>query len=52
MVLSNFRARVLARVLIFAALAVVLAWSVPNTRWLVTPIACGILMLVSMGKNP
>ncbi len=48
MELSSFRAQVLARVLVFATLAVVLAWSIPNTHWLMTPIVCGILMLVAI----
>src|SRR5215831_11549876 len=44
---SNFRANVVLRALALAVLAVVLAWSVGNTKWLATPFVCGALLLVS-----
>jgi two-component system, NtrC family, nitrogen regulation sensor histidine kinase NtrY len=48
MELTNFRTQVLLRALVFTALALVLAWSIPNTHWLVTPILCGLLMMVAI----
>jgi two-component system, NtrC family, nitrogen regulation sensor histidine kinase NtrY len=46
--LNNFRANVLVRVVVLAALCVVLAWSLVNTRWVATPLVCGALMLLSV----
>ncbi len=45
---NNFRANVVLRVLAFAALSCVLAWSSVNTTWVATPFACGALMLISI----
>ena len=45
---SNFRANVLARVALFAALCVALAWSLVNTQWVATPFLCGALILLSV----
>src|SRR5690348_17574383 len=44
---NNFRANVLMRSLAVAVLAVVLAWSIGNTKWLATPFVCGALVLIS-----
>jgi nitrogen fixation/metabolism regulation signal transduction histidine kinase len=44
---NNFRANVMLRAIALAVLAVVLAWSVGNTKWLATPFVCGALMLLS-----
>ncbi len=44
---NNFRVNVVLRALAFVALSLVLAWSVLNTTWLATPIACGALMVLS-----
>jgi two-component system, NtrC family, nitrogen regulation sensor histidine kinase NtrY len=44
---NNFRANVILRALAFVLLSLVLAWSVLNTTWLATPVACGILMVLS-----
>jgi two-component system nitrogen regulation sensor histidine kinase NtrY len=43
---NNFRANVLLRVAILAALCFVLTWGVANTRWLATPLVCGALLLL------
>jgi signal transduction histidine kinase len=44
---NNFRANVLMRSFAVAILAVVLAWSIGNTKWLATPFVCGALVLIS-----
>src|SRR5581483_10897627 len=44
---NNFRANVLLRAVALAVLALVLAWSIGNTKWLATPFVCGALVLVS-----
>jgi nitrogen fixation/metabolism regulation signal transduction histidine kinase len=44
---NNFRANVILRALAFVVLSLVLAWSVLNTTWLATPVACGVLMVLS-----
>jgi len=44
---NNFRANVLLRALALVILALVLAWSIGNTRWLATPFVCGVLVLLS-----
>ena len=44
---NNFRANVILRVLAFVVLSLVLAWSILNTTWLATPVACGVLMVLS-----
>src|SRR5690242_3442997 len=43
---NNFRANVALRALLLAVLAVVLPWSVSNTKWLATPFVCGALVLL------
>ena len=47
MVFSNFRANVMLRVAILAALCFVLLWGVINTKWLATPLVCGALLLLA-----
>jgi two-component system, NtrC family, nitrogen regulation sensor histidine kinase NtrY len=44
---NNFRVNVILRALSFVVLSLVLAWSVVNTAWLATPVACGVLMVLS-----
>lgn len=48
MAFNSFRASLVLRVLILAALSLVLAWSLTNTNWVATPFACGALMLLSV----
>lgn len=43
---SSFRANVLARTLLLAALALGLVWSALDTQWLATPVACGGLFVL------
>jgi nitrogen fixation/metabolism regulation signal transduction histidine kinase len=43
---NNFRANVIVRALAFVVLSLVLTWSVLNTTWLATPVACGGLMVL------
>jgi nitrogen fixation/metabolism regulation signal transduction histidine kinase len=45
---SSFRANVLLRAIVFAALCIITTWSVLNTEWLVTPAVSGTLMLLSI----
>lgn len=45
---SNFRANVLARVAVFVALCLALAWALVNTQWVATPFLCGALILLSV----
>jgi signal transduction histidine kinase len=45
---SSFRANVLLRAIVFAALCIITTWSVFYTQWLATPIVSGALMLLSI----
>jgi two-component system nitrogen regulation sensor histidine kinase NtrY len=47
---NNFRANILARVLILIALCLSLVWSLLNTNWLATPVLCFGLIVVSGGE--
>src|SRR5262245_24164039 len=44
---SNFRANVVVRVVVVAALCFVLLWGVVNTEWLATPVVCGALLVLA-----
>src|SRR5690348_10503138 len=48
MAFNNFRANLILRVLVLAALSLVLAWSFTSTNWVATPFACGALMLFTV----
>src|SRR5262245_6011457 len=43
---TSFRANVLLRVAIFAALCLVLVWGLVNTAWVATPLVCAALMFL------
>jgi nitrogen fixation/metabolism regulation signal transduction histidine kinase len=47
---SNFRANVVLRVAIVAALCLVLFWGLVNTDWLATPLVCAALLVLTTAE--
>src|SRR3954468_19614556 len=50
MAFSNFRANVVVRVAVLAALCAVLIWGVLNTEWLATPLVCAALLVLAVAE--
>ncbi|MBN1238653.1 MAG: ATP-binding protein [Gammaproteobacteria bacterium] len=46
MIFRNFRANVALRLLLLAVFVIVLAWSLVNTDWQLTPLVCGVLAVL------
>ena len=43
---KNFRLNILSRILILVGLAYILLWSLMNTQWQITPLVCGLLVIL------